>query len=561
MADASVGIRDSLSENSLQHYNEEGVLSVLETFYTAIHEFQRLTKEIFSTRRDLTADWKGPAKEEFSSKFLKIFEQVKDIGEALGTIYDTLNKAQLEFYWVDYEFANQLKEAAAKSAEGGKKAGKGNDITYENQVGECYVPNMVYRPLPAKPVLVSTMGSAYTPDLSYVAMSPRPVLNSCLPSPLMVVLTYASLIVKDEIEHRVGNAIEVLLDHAKLPERENLSSTTGGATVADVSLETMTMADSTIQTLDGPYTPNLDYTVLPLKEELASTIGSAYIPNLEYVRLQLRNLISSGAYTLAAAVTSALATSYSRGEQKPEIITRIGEAVMNVAGGTYGPEDYSILVQNIGTVIYNDLYGGQAGSTGGTQGLGLAGVVDAQTYADTVHTLISDTLVNHLDNSAALQQTDSSLLLVGGYTPPAHSNVVSIISYDVPPLTLQSTEHICQPEFLPSSIQSTDVPVLLQTMNQHANQWTVEQTVLNHMSEIDSIRYRAAAANPTMQRFAGDNLVITIEAPDTTGFGSVVSMGKDGVDISTDFIVDCVDSIRSQGVVPSFDHLAFPIPI
>ena len=157
MAENNVGTQAKLEAHSLQHYNETGVINTMYAFRDGILRFTDLSDKIVEVERRLCSYWDGIAHQEFHERFQRVFCQVRNLGSALGDIYDMLNEAQLTFYETDDGFDQQLREAIHNTAKGGSES-SGTDKALRDVtprvMPDVYTPNLTYTPLPAKPVLV-----------------------------------------------------------------------------------------------------------------------------------------------------------------------------------------------------------------------------------------------------------------------------------------------------------------------------------------------------------------------------------------------------------------------
>ncbi len=329
MAENNVGTQAKLEAHSLQHYNETGVINTMYAFRDGILRFTDLSDKIVEVERRLCSYWDGIAHQEFHERFQRVFCQVRNLGSALGDIYDMLNEAQLTFYETDDGFDQQLREAIHNTAKGGSES-SGTDKALRDVtprvMPDVYTPNLTYTPLPAKPVLVSTIGAAFVPDLNYVAMSARTVQASCMPSAVTILLSYQSLAVKETISHQVVDALTELLEHVQMELREAVESVMPDAIRADGTA----------------------YTPASYKDGTNTVLGAAVV----------------------GVVTDALV----KGTPRDECITNIGEAIISrLEEGTYPASRRSELVHSIGEAVYNELYG--TGTPGDlTAGAGLRSI-------------------------------------------------------------------------------------------------------------------------------------------------------------------------------------------
>lgn len=540
MADeVKVGAQDSLQEHSLKHYNESGVLATIEAFRQAPIRFTSLSDKIYALETMLGAYWDGIAHEEFRARFRKVFHQVRDLGDALGDIYDILMEAQLAFYKVDDGFGQQLKEAVHNSqgASGNASQG-GSGKKYGSQVGSELIPNLSYNPLPAKPVLVSTMGEAYMPDLSYATMQPRPTLSSCLPCAALLVLLYQNMALREQISHTTDEALQTVLDLPAMSAKPQQSSTTGEPIIADVS-----------------------YTPMTEKPVLHSTLGEAYFPDLSYATMSRRGVLKS---ILGAAVVSSVLNSIIKGETREQAVSRVGEAVIANLNGDYPAEVRDLIIQKVGEAILNDLYGDAKGAAVGAAaavatGNGLGGITDFPQWTNNLQTLIDDAVSDSYKEWMFGSETPS---VVSPLCPTAADSSFHIVTS----MDSSVTFHVQPVNTVVTftgvgDLDGASVKLVTSFAADHSNGQAVRQIIAQSVQQQSGHTLNVSLLPSTDQSVSQTSFTINITAPadQSVSLNALVQHGDTGASVNLQAVADVTQQLCSQCAVGDFSNLSFPV--
>lgn len=540
MADeAKIGAQDSLQEHSLQHYNESGVLATIRVFQQAERKFTNLSDKIYALETMLGAYWDGPAHKEFRERFRKVFCQVRDLGDAIGQIYDILMDVQLAFYKVDDSFGQQLKEAVHNSQGSSSSASQGGSgQKYDSKLESEFKPNLCYNPMPTKPVLVSTMGQAYIPDLSYVTMERRPSIGSCLPSILMLVLIYQNMDVRDQIAHTTDEALEFVLNLPAMNERPQLTSTIGEPVIADTS-----------------------YPPMSEKPVLHSTMGEAYFPDLSYVTMNRRGVLKS---IIGAAVVSSVLNAIIKGETREQAVTRIGEAVIAHLNGEYPAEVRDLIIQKLGEAIVNDLYGDGKGSASGaaadgTGRGGLSGIEDFSQWTTELQTLIDDAVSDSYKEWMFGEEIPST---VPSLYPPASSSNLSIVRNTDFNFAFRAQPVNTVVNFIGvGDLDGASVKLVAASAADYSNGQAVRQIVAQSVQQQSGRTLNVSMLSSTDQSVSQTSFVINITAPadHSVSLNALVQHSDTGASVNLQAVTDVTQQLCSQCAVGDFSNLTFPV--
>lgn len=554
MADnAKIGAQDSLQEHSLKHYNESGVVATIQAFQKAPEKFTTLSNKIYLLETALGFYWNGMAHDAFRERFRTVFCQVRDLGDALGKIYDILMKAQLEFYKVDDGFGQQLREAVHNSQiSSGSVSQSGNGQQYDSQVGNEYAPNLSFNPLPSKPVLVSTMGQAYIPDLSYVAMQRRITLYPCMPSPVLLVLLYQNLDLREQIAHTTDEALYSVLDLPAMDERPQLTSTTGEPMTADVTYAPMSEKPVLQSTIADPFIADVSYPPMSEKPVLHSTMGEAYFPDLSYATMSRRGVLKS---ILGAAVVNAIVNSLIKGETREQAVSRIGEAIVASLNGDYPDEVRDLIVQKTGEAIMNDLYGE---SDGGKAGSGLAGITDFPEWTANLQSLIDDAVSSSYTEWMFDATTES--VIPSLYPTEADSATHIVTNLDSVPFHVQPVNKIVSFTGV-SDLDGASVKIVALSSADHSNGQSVRQIIAQSVQEQTGKTFNASLLVNTSQSVSQTSFTISITEPsdNSVSLNALVQHSDTGASVNLQAVADVTQQLCSQCAVGDFSNLTFPV--
>lgn len=622
MSDQNVGTQAQLEHNSLKHYNATGVINAHTKFKNAALEFERLSNDIDSTKRSLESCWDGPAHNEFQDRYNKVFSKVRDICDNLNTIQEMLNEAQLAFYEADDDLDQKMKQAAHNSKGGSSPQGKKDTNTYEPNCSDPYTPTLVNEPMPAKPVLVSTMGEAYEPNLSDELFSQKPELHSTMASAVMAILTYNSLAAKDIIAHNVADALQVVLDSTVFPRVADLYSTMGDAyipnlddslfnnaadlhstmgedhdpvldrsrfgnaadlhstigahhdavldesrfgNVADLhsttgAQETPGLDDSRfsgqgdlVSTIGSPYTPTLDNSRMGKKAELTSTFGSLYFPGYYYASIDHKVILNN---LLTTAVISSVTDSLVNNYTKDQLIASLGEAALQHLTGEYPPEMRDILVRQIGTAIYEQLYGKEAMAAGQT---GFAAMNAQPDWPDSLGKLI-DGAVNQsyhewgATSSPVSGDNVTMLPTASGATSVLFTSEANYFGGVLPASSIASFQGF-------GDLNASQAAVIAGKSADYSNGTAINTMILGSVEKQLGVDINASSVLFGTSQTATSNLTLTFGAP-TEGFASMnafLRMDAQGVALHMDPITNSAAKFSALSTTPDFSGIQFPV--
>ena len=507
MAENNVGTQAELKAHSLQHYNETGVINTMYAFRDGILRFTDLSDKIVEVERRLCSYWDGIAHQEFHERFQRVFCQVRNLGSALGDIYDMLNEAQLTFYETDDGFDQQLREAIHNTAKGGSES-SGTDKALRDVtprvMPDVYTPNLTYTPLSAKPVLVSTIGAAFVPDLNYVAMSARTVQASCMPSAVTILLSYQSLAVKETISHQVVDALTELLEHVQMELREAVESVMPDAIRADGTA----------------------YTPASYKDGTNTVLGAAVV----------------------GVVTDALV----KGTPRDECITNIGEAIISrLEEGTYPASRRSELVHSIGEAVYNELYG--TGTPGDlTAGAGLRSIGSMTEW--------STNLRSQVDRVVLESWKD---VTVNGSNNPLPPIIVTLAQQNlqqvgVEPVTLAAAH---KPETFTLNITANQATQVAAQVADHSNAQAMQRIIASSITENTGRTLNSNLVLDVQLTASSDSgYQLNLTATDICmNLNDMVQLDPAGVTVNPGAVQQTMAQLCSQPISGDFSSIQYPV--
>lgn len=514
MADIEIGKKEKLIENSLQHYSADGVISTHEKFKRAALSFERISNTIFGIKNSLRDYWDGPAYLEFLDKFNRVFVVVRDLCDDLNLIQEILNNVQVAFYETDDSFDQQIRQAIYNLQQSWADGDiPGDRAVYEPNCPEALCPVLVDSPFPAKPMPKSTVGAAFTPDFSSNLFTAKPLINHCVPSPVMAVLVYSSLGLQDMIAHTTSESLNVVLNSEMLES----------------------------------------------KPDMRSTLGEAYFPSFYETSGQYK-VVQNG--ILSAAVITIITQSLIDNCDKETLINRLGEAVLVHLNGDYPQEMHDSLMKQIGSEIYDSLYGDSAVAQGKT---GINAIADQPAWADTLGVLIDDAVQSSYQQWADIQAADQDAELI------PRLSFVRVVEFPGIRTMLGPCDfnnYGCSNEGIASfqgfeGISVSQAARAADQLADYKNGSTVRSLILQSVQKRMGTGLNAGSILfDTIQNVSPDSLTITIGAPASSSgsFSTLFHQDASGVSLHLEPVVNLAASFSLQPPISDFSFVQFPVP-